>query len=42
MDHPAELLEEVQVQADAPTSVSEATANAEAILAMLQGTRPSR
>jgi DNA helicase-2/ATP-dependent DNA helicase PcrA len=42
MDLPSELLEEVQVQADAPTSVSEATANAEAILAMLQGTRPSR
>jgi DNA helicase-2/ATP-dependent DNA helicase PcrA len=42
MDLPAELLEEIQVQADAPTSVSEATANAEAILAMLQGIRPSR
>jgi DNA helicase-2/ATP-dependent DNA helicase PcrA len=42
MDVPAELLEEVQVQADAPTSVTETAANAEAILAMLQGMRPGR
>ncbi len=39
LDVPAELLEEVQVQAGAPASVSEAAASAEAILAMLQGTR---
>jgi DNA helicase-2/ATP-dependent DNA helicase PcrA len=35
MDVPAELLEEIAAKEDAPTSVSEATANAAAILAML-------
>jgi superfamily I DNA/RNA helicase len=40
LDVPAELLEEVQVTDEAPTSMGEATANAEAILAMLSGAKP--
>jgi DNA helicase-2/ATP-dependent DNA helicase PcrA len=40
LDVPAELLEEVAVRDDAPTTVREAAANAEAILAMLQKPRP--
>jgi DNA helicase-2/ATP-dependent DNA helicase PcrA len=39
MDVPAEALEEVAVTDDAPTTMQEATANAEAILAMLGGKR---
>ncbi len=41
LDIPLELLEEVAVKDDAPTSVSEAAANVEAILAML-GPAPSK
>jgi len=37
LDVPAELYEELQVTDDAPTTTEEATANAEAILAMLAG-----
>jgi hypothetical protein len=36
----AELLEEIQVTDEAPTTMKEATANAEAILAMLAGAKP--
>jgi ATP-dependent DNA helicase Rep len=39
LDVPAELVEEQQVTDDAPTTIEEATANAEAILAMLAGTK---
>jgi superfamily I DNA/RNA helicase len=40
LDVPRELLEEVQVKDESPTSMGEATANAEAILAMLSGAKP--
>jgi superfamily I DNA/RNA helicase len=40
LDVPAELLEEIQVTDEAPTTMKEATANAEAILAMLAGAKP--
>jgi DNA helicase-2/ATP-dependent DNA helicase PcrA len=39
LDVPAELLEEIQVTDEAPTTMKEATANAEAILAMLAGAK---
>jgi DNA helicase-2/ATP-dependent DNA helicase PcrA len=39
LDVPAELLEEIQVKDEAPTTMKEATANAEAILAMLAGAK---
>jgi DNA helicase-2/ATP-dependent DNA helicase PcrA len=39
LDVPAELLEEQEIRAEAPTTVGEAAANAEAILAMLQSAR---
>ncbi len=42
LDVPAELLDEHEINADAPTTVREAAANAEAILAMLQGRGPRR
>jgi hypothetical protein len=40
LDVPTELLEETQVTDEAPTTMQEATANAEAILAMLAGAKP--
>jgi superfamily I DNA/RNA helicase len=40
LDVPAELVEEMQVTDEAPTTMQEATANAEAILAMLAGAKP--
>ncbi|MGH7296548.1 MAG: ATP-dependent helicase, partial [Polyangiaceae bacterium] len=39
LDVPAELLEEVPVKEESPTTVREAAANVEAILAMLGGSR---
>jgi len=39
LDVPADLLQEVQVTDEAPTTMQEATANAEAILAMLAGAK---
>jgi hypothetical protein len=41
LDVPAELLEEIVAKDDAPTTVSEASANAAAILAML-GPTPAK
>jgi len=40
LDVPAELFEQLQVTDEAPTTVGEATASAEAILAMLSGAKP--
>ncbi len=42
LDVPAELLDEVEIKDEAPTTAREATANAEAILALLQSMRPTR
>ncbi|MDP9152106.1 MAG: ATP-dependent helicase, partial [Myxococcota bacterium] len=42
LDVPPELLDEVEVKDEAPTTAREAAANAEAILALLQSTRPVR
>jgi DNA helicase-2/ATP-dependent DNA helicase PcrA len=39
LDVPGELLEEVPVKDESPTTVQEAAANVEAILAMLAGSR---